>query len=366
MDEEWAGSAPLVAIRGRGAVHNPPNRFERLSIEADGDWLDADALEEDHEPPAVETQYFRDHTRSIVARNDSPDVSFTYSINPYRGCSHGCSYCFARPFHEYLGLSSGLDFESRIFVKTDAAALLRQKLASPRWVPDVIAISGVTDPYQPIERKLRITRSVLEVLAESRNPVAMITKNHLITRDADLLGELARHDAAVVTLSITTLRNDLQRVMEPRASTPSRRLAAVETLASAGVPVNVLVAPVIPGLTDDEIPAILRAVADAGASSAGYIALRLPHAVKQIFESWLELHYPERKTRVLNKIRGMREGKLYQSRWGTRMRGDGAYAEHIEVLFDTTARRLGLRGERRVLSTAHFRRPSAGPQLDLF
>lgn len=258
----------LVPIKGRGTASNPRNRFERLEYQPDPEAIDLGE-------PASRTDLLRDPTRSIIARNSSPDVPFEASVNPYRGCEHGCVYCYARPFHEYLGFSAGLDFETKILVKQDAPKLLSRELSSPRWEPQVIAMSGVTDPYQPAERRLRITRGCLDVLAEFRNPVGIITKNHLVTRDIDVLGELAQHDAAAVMVSVTTLDNDLQRVMEPRTSIPARRLAAIEALASVNIPVGVMVAPVIPGLTDHEMPRILAAAAAAGATRAGYVLLRL-------------------------------------------------------------------------------------------
>jgi DNA repair photolyase len=345
--------------RGRGAAHNPPNRFETLAFEREEPW------DEDGEP-GPDTVFLRDSTRRVIARNDSPDVGFDASINPYRGCEHGCVYCYARPTHEYLGFSAGLDFESRILVKHDAPALLRRELLSPRWRPQVIAISGVTDPYQPAERRFRITRGCLEVLAEFLNPVALITKNYLVTRDIDVLGELARHDCAGVSVSVTSLRDEVQRVMEPRTSTPARRLRAVEELAKAGIPVHVMVAPVVPGLTDHEIPAIVQAAADAGAGGAGYITLRLPHGVKDLFVDWLERHFPDRRDKVLNRVRELREGGLYRSEWHTRMRGEGPWADQIEALFDAACRKAGFPEERRRLATEHFRRPDPGGQLGLF
>ena len=348
-------------MRGRGASDNPTNRFERLSYEPESP-QDSTAPWQ----PKTETILFKDTSRTIIAHNDSPDVGFSTSINPYRGCEHGCIYCYARPTHEYLGFSAGLDFESRILVKLDAAALLRHELASPRWRPQVIAISGVTDPYQPVERRLRITRACLEVLAETRNPTALITKNHLITRDVDLLSELAGHDAVVVSLSVTSLDPELQRVMEPRTSIPARRLAAIETLAAAGVPVRAMVAPVIPGLNDHEIPAILEAVARAGARDASYVTLRLPHAVAPLFEDWLARHFPHRRDKVLNRIRHMRGGRLYDPRFGARMRGRGIFADQIRMLFEAGYRRAGLPGDLPELSAAAFRPPRSKGQLDLF
>lgn len=352
-------SLPLPVVRGRGASWNPPNRFERLHVERDG-WTDPD-------DPGPETVLLEDRTRSILSRNDSPDVGFDVGINPYRGCAHGCSYCYARPTHEYLGFGSGLDFESRILVKRRAPELLREALSSPRWKPEPIMLSGNTDAYQPTERRLRITRRCLEVLAEFRNPVAITTKSYLVSRDVDLLGELARHGAAGVALSITTLRNDLQRAMEPRASTPARRLGAIRVLADAGIPVGVNVAPVVPGLTDHELPAILEAAADAGASFAGYILLRLPHGVKELFETWLAQHFPHRRDKVLNRLRELRGGKLYDARYAVRGKGEGPWAEQLRSLFHLTRARLGL-DRLPTLSTEAFRRPpeEPGPQMDLF
>src|SRR3954471_3611843 len=255
----------------RGAASNPANRFEKIYLEPDEEW-------NPDEDPLPRTQFFRDRTSTIISYNDSPDVGFEASVNPYRGCEHGCIYCYARPTHEYLGFSSGLEFESKIMVKMEAPKLLREALSSPKWEPKVIAMSGVTDCYQPVERRLKLTRGCLEVLASFRNPVAIITKNHLVTRDVDFLAELAKYDAVAVFISITTLDSELRRVMEPRTSPPSARLAAVKTLAKAGVPVGVLMAPVVPGLTDHEMPALLSAAAEAGARYAGYVTLRLPYA----------------------------------------------------------------------------------------
>jgi DNA repair photolyase len=337
-------------LRGRGASWNPQNRFERVEYVRDDEAPADDA--------APDTVYLRDPTRSILARNDSPDVGFEVSINPYRGCEHGCSYCFARPTHEYLGFSAGLDFETRILVKEDAPELLREELLSPRWKPQTIAISGVTDCYQPIERKLEITRRCLAVLAEFRNPVSIITKNHLVTRDLDLLGELAAHRAASVFVSITTLDGGLARVMEPRASTPELRLAALEALAKAGIPCGVMVAPVIPALTDHEMPRILAAAAAAGASQAGFVVLRLPWNVAPLFERWLEERFPDRKDKVLNRVRELREGKLYDPQWGIRQRGKGIFADQIEAMFEVACRKAGLNEKRVELSSAAFRRPS--------
>ncbi len=345
-------SSDRPAIKGRGAADNPRNRFERIDYVPEPD----DGLD----PQRPATAFYHDLSRSILSRNDSPDVGFSLSINPYRGCEHGCAYCYARPTHEYLGFSAGLDFETQILVKTDAADLLRKTLASPRWRPEPVALSGVTDPYQPAERRLRVTRRVLEVLAEFRNPVSIVTKNHLVTRDIDLLGELARLNAASAYLSITSLDAELTRVLEPRTSHPERRLAAIRALAEAGVPTGVLVAPVIPGLNDQEIPAVLEAAADAGAGFASTIMLRLPHGVAPMFAQWLDTHRPDRKQRVLNRIRDARGGKLNETAFGRRMRGQGVYADQIRNLFEVSARRAGLRPHGPDLSTAHFRQPSDG------
>jgi len=341
-------------IHGRGASWSPANRFEKLHV----DLTDTDVVDEDPEAgeqPRRATQYFEDKTKTIIARNQSPDVGFEVSINPYRGCEHGCIYCFARPTHEYLGFSAGLDFESRIMVKPDAPRLLEAELSSPQWKPQLLMMSGVTDCYQPIERKLKITRGCLEVLAKFRNPVAILTKNRLVTRDIDILSELARHKCAVVNLSVTTLDVDLQRIMEPRTSTPSARLDAVSQLRVAGIPVGVMVAPVIPGINDHEIPAIVAACAKAGAQFAGHVLLRLPWAVRPLVEHWLDEHFPERKAKVLDRLRASRSGKLYDSRWRKRQTGEGIFAEQISTMFEVACRRAGMK-ERPKLSTAAFRR----------
>ena len=347
---------PSPAIYGRSASWNPANRFEKLHVDlGDVDLVQIDPTEDD-EPPRRETQFFRDGTKTIIARNQSPDVGFETSINPYRGCEHGCIYCFARPTHEYLGLSAGLDFESKIMVKPDAPKLLEAELSSPKWEPQALIMSGVTDPYQPVERKLRITRGYLEVLAKFRNPVAIITKNRLVTRDIDLLGELARHNASAVNVSVTSLDPNIQRVLEPRTSSPKARLEAVAMLRAAGIPVGVMVAPVIPGLTDHEVPRIVEACAKAGAQFAGYTIVRLPWAIAPLFEHWLDEHFPEKKEKVLQRIRHIRAGKLNDPRWGTRTRGEGVFAEQIRSMFEVACRRAGM-NERPKLSTAAFRRP---------
>ena len=339
-------------IHGRGAASNPVNRFEKTSYDR-SEWTEPD----DASPATV---LLRDSTRSIINFNDSPDVGFNASINPYRGCEHGCVYCFARPNHEYLGFSAGLDFETKILVKEDAPELLRKELLSPRWVPQPIAISGVTDAFQPIEKRLQLTRRCLEILAEFRNPVVIITKNELVTRDADLLAELARYEAALVFVSVTSLQGDLARELEPRASQPARRLQAIRSLAAARVPVGVLVAPVIPGLTDHEMPAILEAARDAGACTAGYVPVRLPYGLAGLFAEWLTLHAPLQKEKILGRIRELRSGELNDPQFGSRMTGHGPYAEHLGRLFEVSCRKVGLNIEKPKLTAAHFRRP--GPQ----
>jgi DNA repair photolyase len=339
-------------VRGRGAAENPANRFERLHYEPD----DAAGLDDS---PGPTTQFLKDASRTIIAYNESPDVGFSASINPYRGCEHGCIYCYARPTHEYLGFSAGLDFETRILVKEDAPELLLRELAGPRWQPQVLALSGVTDPYQPIERRLGLTRRCLEVLAECRNPVAVITKSHLVARDADVLAQLHRFEAAVVFLSVTTLDRSLARVLEPRAAQPEARLAAITSLAEAGVPVGVMTAPVIPGLNDHEMPAILTAARQAGARFAGYTMVRLPLGVAPLFEQWLARHFPDRKDKVLSRIRSLRGGKLNDSRFGVRMKGEGELAQVIHNLFTLGCKQAGIEKRRLDLSTAAFRRPRA-------
>jgi len=353
-----AGSSAASAPPHRGAGINPPNRFERLQIEPDPDCPP-------DERPHPRTEFFFDSSESILSPNDSPDVPFSIGVNPYRGCEHGCAYCFARPYHEFLGWSSGLDFETKIMVKLRAPELLRRELLSPKWSRQSLTFSGATDPYQPVERQFRLTRGCLEVCVELRQPVALITKNFLVTRDRDLLGELARYNAAAVYVSVTTLDSTLAGQLEPRAARPEHRLNAIRLLAAAGVPVGVMIAPVIPGLTDHELPSILQAAAAAGATRAGYIILRLPHAVKDIFLHWLDTHAPTKKERVLARVREIRGGQLNVSEWGRRMKGEGIFAEQIADLFQVSARRAGLSLDRTTLSSAHFRHPG-GNQLELF
>ena len=344
-------------MKSRGATANPPNRFDLIEIEPDPD-IDPTEL------PQPKTQIFKDTSKSLISYNTSPDIPFEASINPYRGCEHGCVYCYARPTHEYFGLSAGLDFETKIFVKESAPELLRRELSSPKWRPQVIALSGNTDSYQPLEKSLKLTRRCLQVLAEFRNPASLITKNRLITRDLDCLTELADHEAVSAYISITSLDPKLCAAMEPRTSRPEGRLKAIQTLAEAGIPVGVLVAPVIPGLTDEEIPAILERAAEHGAQFAGYIALRLPHAVKELFERWLHDHFPEKLGKVLNRVRDMRGGDLNDPEFGKRMRGEGRYAEQIGDMFDIARRRNGLKPGGPDLSTEAFVK-THGEQLSL-
>jgi DNA repair photolyase len=513
-------SAPTSRGRlvARGSAENPANRFERLAYAEDPEFVDEAPGDGPEHEPALQTRYYRDPSRTLIARNESPDVGFDASINPYRGCSHGCIYCtgpetpvlgadlvwrpigelrvgdvlvgfdelprprghtrklrrarveaiwwsrrptlrlitrkadvvttaehrwlqhrpewwsrtdqllpgefihqlassdidrmrreavlgrmptldpepieaiergpmrdvvdiqtstrtfyaaglathncYARPTHEYLGLSAGLDFETHILVKEDAPALLEKALRAPSWQPEVIAISGVTDPYQPVERKLRITRGCLGVLAKYRNPCSIITKSGLVTRDIDLLRELAEHDAAVVNVSITSLDDEIRRVMEPRASPPHERLRAMEELAKAGIPVGVMVAPIVPGITDSEIPAIVAAAARAGARTAHKVVLRLPHGVADLFEAWLARHFPDRAAKVMSRVRAMRGGQRYDSRFFARQRGEGVFADQIADLFELACRRAGVNADPPKLSTAAFRRPG-GEQLAL-
>src|ERR1051326_4659101 len=345
----------MSAIKGRGASWNPQNRFETLEYVFD------DEAERDDSAPR--TIYMRDPSRTIIAYNDSPDIGFDASINPYRGCEHGCIYCYARPFHEYLGFSAGLDFETRIMVKTDAPQLLREELNAKKWEPQTIAISGVTDPYQPIERKLEITRGCLGVLADFRNPTGVVTKNHLVTRDIDHFRELAKYNAIAVFVSITTLDPAVANIMEPRASTPELRLAALEALASAGILCGVMVAPVVPAITDHEMPKILAAASKAGAQRAGYVVLRLPHAVAPLFEQWLVEHFPDRKDKVLNRVRDLRGGALYDAQWGIRGTGEGVFAEQMASMFEVACRKVGLNEVEHELSASSFRRRTAQHSL---
>lgn len=349
--------AEPVPIHGRGAVSNPANRFEAIHLESD-----PDLPPEEHAP--FPTLFFRDQSVTILSQNDSPDIGFERGLNPYRGCEHGCIYCYARPMHEYLGFSSGLDFESKILVKENAPELLERELGAKSWKPQVVALGSATDAYQPVEKQLRLTRRCLEVLARFRNPVMIITKNHLVTRDIDLLKELARHQAVGVCLSITSLDAELARKLEPRASSPRLRLDALAALVQAGIPTGVLVAPVIPALTDSEMIGILEAAGKAGARFAGYEVLRLPHAVKDLFQEWLSVHEPLKKEKILGRIRAIRGGELNDSRFKTRMRGEGLFAEQIAQTFAVACRKYGLTDDFPTLSTTAFRRPG-GNQMEL-
>ncbi len=354
----------MATLPRRGTGANPGNRFEARRVEPDAEFLEAVQRSGEELPPAP-TQLLVDPTRSLLSRNDSPDVPFDASLNPYRGCEHGCIYCYARPTHEYLGYSLGLDFETKILFKPEAAQLLRKLFLRPTWQPEVIAIGGVTDPYQPAEQRLCITRQCLEVFAEFRNPVTIVTKSALVVRDADLLAELARDRAAMVFVSITSLDRELQRRLEPRASPPEHRFEAVRRLRAAGIPVGVLLAPVIPGLNDHEIPQIVERAAEAGAGIVRHVMLRLPHGLAALFEGWLEQHYPERKAKIWSRIQDVRAGRISDPRFHSRMRGEGIFAQQIEQLLALTCRRAGLGKDWPELSTAAFRRPG-NAQLGLF
>lgn len=359
------GPSVLVSAdrrRGRGARSNTSGRFERDCIEAaDDGWESLATLD------AFKTEVREDAARSIITRNDSPDISFDRSINPYRGCEHGCVYCYARPSHCYLGHSAGLDFESILYAKSNAAELLRAELAAPRYAPQVIALGANTDPYQPIERERRITRGILEVLAEAKHPVGIVTKSALVARDIDILAPMAAQGLAKVAISVTTLDRRVARAMEPRAATPSRRLDAIRQLKDAGIPVTVMVAPIIPGLTDHEIESILETAHDAGARDAGYVMLRLPLEIKDLFREWLAEEFPDRAKRVIGLLQSMHGGKDYVAEFGLRQRGSGPYADQIAARFALARRRFGLAEERLKLRTDLFVRPaSRGQQLTLF
>ena len=353
-------------LRGRGALSNAVGRYEpHARVLVDDGWDDG-WRDTDLPPPPRRTEVTVDATRSIIARNQSPDISFDQSINPYRGCEHGCIYCFARPTHAYLGLSPGADFESRIFAKPNAADLLAKELSSPRYVPKVIAMGTNTDPYQPLEKKMRVTRSILEVLKAFNHPVGIVTKSPLVLRDIDILAPMAAEGLAKVALSVTTLDRRLARLMEPRAGTPSRRLQAISGLSAAKIPTGVMFAPAIPALNDSELEAVLTAAAEAGATTAGYVLLRLPLEIKDLFREWLETHQPEKARHVMSLIRQMRGGKDYDSRWHTRMKGTGPYAEMIARRFRMAVKRLGLNREQRPLLLGKFKKPErSGDQLKL-
>jgi len=347
--------------RGRGATLNPSGRFEPISRHVfDDGWQTIDEL------PAFRTEVQVEKPKTIITRNESPDIPFDRSINPYRGCEHGCVYCFARPSHAYMGLSAGLDFETKLFAKPGAARLLERELSRPGYQPRTIALGTNTDPYQPIERDWRVTREILEVLEAANHPVGIVTKSALVTRDIDILGRMAAKGLAKVALSVTTLDRRLARAMEPRASTPTLRLKAISDLASAGIPVGVMVAPVIPALNDHEIERILDSARGAGASEAGYVLLRLPLEVSPLFRDWLLKHYPDRYRHVMNLVKAMRGGKDYDAEWGKRMRGAGPYAWQIARRFEVAGKRLGFNRQRARLATDLFEPPlGEGKQLQL-
>jgi DNA repair photolyase len=350
--------------KGRGAASNGSGRFENEKrVPFDDGWGSGD-----REPLPLKTTLGVDATRTIIARNDSPDIGFDRSINPYRGCEHGCIYCYARPSHAYLGLSPGLDFESRLFYKPQAAALLAAELRKRGYTARPLALGSNTDPYQPVERRLGVTRAILEVLRDFRHPVTIVTKSALIRRDLDILTDMAKERLAIVTVSVTTLDRGLARVMEPRAATPERRLETIAALAAAGVPAGVLSAPMIPALNDSEMEAILERARDAGASSAGYTLLRLPLELKALFREWLEAHFPDKAAHVLSLVAQAHGGRLYDSAWSKRMTGSGPYAEMLRLRFDRACRRLGFSPRKtHPLDTTRFRPPpQRGDQLTLF
>jgi DNA repair photolyase len=349
-------------LKGRGALSNPQGRFDRTGLEAfDDGWY------RDEAPESVATSLQPDRARGVITTNDSPDVGFEQSINPYRGCEHGCIYCYARPSHAYMGLSSGLDFETKLFYKADVRTVLEAELAKPRYVCKPIMLGSNTDPYQPAERKLEVTRTILQVLAAARHPVSIVTKGVLIARDIDILRAMAQERLVSVAISVTTLDAETKRTLEPRAGAPQARLKVMRALADAGVPVGVMVAPVVPAITDHEMEHILEAARDAGASSAAYVLLRLPYEVKDLFKEWLAQHYPQRAEHVMSLVRDARGGRENDPNFGSRMRGSGAYAEAIRARFQIARRRLGLDSVRdRSLDTTRFTPPGpASSQLQL-
>ncbi|WP_017671310.1 PA0069 family radical SAM protein [Blastomonas sp. AAP53] len=353
-------------LKGRGAPANAPStRFNLPQHEADGDWLDAINMVDDG-PPPLRTTVTLEHPRSIISRNTSPDLPFDQSINAYRGCEHGCIYCYARPTHAWLDLSPGLDFESRLFAKPDAAKLLRATLRKPGYVPKVIALGTNTDPYQPIEAQYRITRAILDVCLEARHPVSITTKSDRVLADIDVLAQMAKLNLVAIALSVTTLDGTIARTLEPRAAAPRKRLAAIRALAEAGVPVHINISPVIPAITDHEIEGLVAAGAAAGALSASYIPVRLPHEVAPLFRAWLDAHFPDRAARVMGIIQDMRGGRDNDPEFGSRMRGSGPWAELIRTRFRIAVRRAGLNQHKWTLDTAQFRAPADGCQGELF
>jgi len=354
----------ITLKKGRGAVTNATGRYERLKRESfDDGWgsVETRTLE------PLRTEISRDSSRSVIARNTSPDIPFDQSVNPYRGCEHGCVYCFARPSHAWLGLSAGLDFETKLTVKPDAAECLERELAKPSYRPKTLALGTNTDPYQPVERHMKVTRGILQVLRRARHPVTIVTKSNLILRDLDILEEMALQRLASVMISVTTLDRTLARKMEPRAPTPERRIQAITGLSAAGVPTGVLAAPMIPALNDAELETILERCSEAGAGCAGYVLLRLPLEIKDLFEEWLDAHFPDRKTHILNLVRQTRGGRLYDSAWGLRQKGTGVYADLLKKRFSSACKRLGLNRNRWDLDTTAFRPPDGNrDQLKLF
>ena len=350
-------------IKSRSTALNTPNRFEELFIDYHDENIEHEIYDDDF--PKIETKFFNDNSKSILAKNDSPDLGFDYSINPYRGCEHGCIYCYARPSHEFLGFSAGLDFETKIMVKKNAAELLEKAFMKKSWKPETIMFSGNTDCYQPVERKLGITRDILKVFLKFRNPVAIISKNALIQRDIDILKQLAELNLVSVTISVTTLNRDLSRKLEPRTSVPKKRLETVEIMSKNNVPVGINLAPIIPGLNDEEIPAILKAASEAGAIWAGRVMLRLPYSVKELFLEWLHRNYPEKESKLINRIKEIRGGKLSETEFGKRMSGEGKLAEAIHKLFKINCVKYGLNKQRIILRTDLFKR-QCNEQISLF
>jgi DNA repair photolyase len=342
-------------IKGRGTPLNPSGRFEKFEFEADEDFSE--------DEKKIFTQFFIDDSKSVISVNDSPDVDFDYSFNPYRGCEHGCVYCYARPTHNYLGFSSGLDFETKIMVKPEAHLLLEKEFRKKSYIPDVVIFSGNTDCYQPVEKKLEITRKALAVCLKFRNPVSMITKSSLVVRDIDILSEMSRLNLIKVTLSITTLNKDLSLKMEPRSSTPGMRLKTLESLAASNIPCSVNIGPVIPGLTDEEIPAILKAASESGAKSAGYIMLRLPHDIKELFTNWLTTEYPDRAKKIINRIKATQGGEMYLPEFGKRFVGQGEFSDLIRNIFDINCKKYGLNEDNHSLNLDLF---CGTDQMNLF
>ncbi|WP_250472841.1 PA0069 family radical SAM protein [Caballeronia sp. GAFFF1] len=369
--------APPSPLKGRGAVSNLQGRYEKDERERVDDGWTHETADDEGSPP-LRTQVFEERAKSILTRNNSPDIPFTVSLNPYRGCEHGCIYCFARPTHSYLGLSPGLDFESRIYAKINAGELLERELAKPSYQPDPIALGVNTDAYQPVERDLKLTRRVIEILHDCGHPFGAITKSSLIERDIDLLAPMAERKQFMAAITVTTLDADIARTLEPRAATPSRRLRTIRTLADAGIPVGVSIAPVIPFVTEPDLERVLEACAEAGATTASYIVLRLPWEVAPLFKDWLAAHFPDRADRVMSRVRDMRGGKDYDSDFATRMKGEGLWADMLKQRFRQATKRLGLNLRNRgILDMSEFQRPASakaqraappatGGQLNLF